>query len=363
MTELGQPAKLSSEPIHRVSPGFTASCLPEMALLEQLISKQTKQLKVRTLAVIDHETDNQRHQLPIYSLRLGSDDPQAPVLASVGGVDGVERIGTRLLLTFLSSLLKRLQWDRGLNHELQHLRLLFCPLLNPAGMALGQRSNANGVDLMRNAPYNATDKATWMVGGHRLSNRLPWYRGAENTPMETEARVLCDWVRDELFDSPLSIVLDCHSGFGLRDRIWFPMAGSREPLQHRADIAALIHLFETSYPHHNYIIEPQHHSYLTHGDLWDYLYHQSLSLKDKVFLPLTLEMGSWSWVKKNPRQLISFMGLFNPLVPHREKRTMRRHLLLLEFLIRSSCAYETWLPDSPMSRLRYELEAKQRWYG
>ena len=94
-----------------------------------------------------------------------------------------------------------------------------------------------------------------------------------------------------------------------------------------------------------------------------YLYSYDLSLKEKVFLPLTLEMGSWRWVKKNPRQLISFMGLFNPLVPHREKRTMRRHLLLLEFLIRSSCAYETWLPDSPMSRLRYELEAKQRWYG
>ena len=98
MTELGQPAKLSSEPIHRVSPGFTARCLPEMALLEQLISEHGKQLKVRTLALIEHEAENQRHQLPVYSLRLGSNDPEAPVLAFVGGVHGVERIGTRLLL-------------------------------------------------------------------------------------------------------------------------------------------------------------------------------------------------------------------------------------------------------------------------
>lgn len=144
MTELGQAAKLSSEPIQRVHPSLTDRCLPEMALLEELICEHAKQLKVRTLALIEHQSDSQHHQLPIYSLQFGSDNPDAPTLAFVGGVHGVERIGTRLLLTFLSSLLKRLTWDRGLNYELQHLRLVFCPLLNPSGMALGQRSNPQG---------------------------------------------------------------------------------------------------------------------------------------------------------------------------------------------------------------------------
>ena len=48
------------------------------------------------------------------------------------------------------------------------------------------------------------------------------------------------------------------------------------------------------------------------------------------FLPLTLEMGSWLWVKKNPRQLFSRHGIFNPLIEHRQQRVLRRHLALLD---------------------------------
>lgn len=337
--------------------------LPELQQLEQLItqarSEYPQQSQLRRLAYI-----NCRSQiLPIYALTLGSFDPQAPVVAFVGGIHGVERIGTRVLLAFLSSLLNRLSWDQSLHQQLRQIRLLFLPLINPAGMALKLRSNAERVDLMRNAPVNATHKATWLIGGQRFSPRLPWYRGHSDSPMQTEARALCDCIRQHLFDSPFSLVLDCHSGFGLRDRIWFPLAGSRNPIHHSPEIAALVHLFERSYPHHNYIVEPQHHSYLTHGDLWDYLYQQALQQPERVFLPLTLEMGSWNWVRKNPLQLASFMGLFNPLVPHREKRTFRRHLLLLEFLLRSCQSWQHWLPRSDQERQRFDINARQRWYG
>ena len=69
--------------------------------------------------------------------------------------------------------------------------------------------------------------------------------------------------------------------------------------------------------HHRYVIEPQSRQYLAHGDLWDHLYLRSRERPERVFLPLTLEMGSWIWVKKNPRQLFSRQGIFNPLVQHR----------------------------------------------
>ena len=42
-----------------------------------------------------------------------------------------------------------------------------------------------------------------------------------------------------------------------------------------------------------------------------------------------MEMGSWTWVKKNPRQFFSLLGIFNPLIQHRQLRVLRRHLPLL----------------------------------
>ena len=51
-----------------------------------------------------------------------------------------------------------------------------------------------------------------------------------------------------------------------------------------------------------------------------------------MFLPWTLEMGSWAWVRKNPLQVFQALGFFNPIKPHRYARTMRRHARLVEFL-------------------------------
>ncbi len=71
-------------------------------------------------------------------------------------------------------------------------------------------------------------------------------------------------------------------------------------------------IFEEAYAHHHYVFEPQSRQYLTHGDLWDYLYLKAAARPGRMFLPMTLEMGSWLWVKKNPRQLFSRHGIFNP---------------------------------------------------
>lgn len=353
-----QPATAQeSESTHAYS-AYCRERLPELMRLEQLLDTHGALLRSTVLTRV---TDGDR-VLPVYALELGCSSKDCPVVAFVGGVHGVERIGTEILLAFLETLCQRLGWDQGLQQELGKVRLVFLPLLNPVGMAHGWRANGNGIDLMRNAPLNARDKTAWLVGGHRLSRHLPWYRGVETEGMESEADALCRWVEQQLFPSPFTLVLDIHSGFGLRDRLWFPFAGSTEPPYHLAEFAAFNELLNTTYPHHNYLVEPQHDHYISHGDLWDYLYLRSIESAKGPFLPFTLEIGSWLWVKKNPRQLVSFRGLFNPEVPHRRQRAQRRHQFLLDFLIRASRSSDNWLP-ARNRRFHYQLQAIRDWYA
>lgn len=216
------------------------------------------------------------------------------------------------------------------------------------------------------------------MGGHRLSPRLPWYRGAIDAEMEIENQALCKVVREQLLPRQFSMAIDCHSGFGLVDRVWFPHAHSEHPIPHLADILRLEELFQETHPHHRYLFEPQSLQYKTHGDIWDYLYlhHQELAAANtsisssntlktthtpNTFLPLTLEMGSWLWVKKNPRQLFSRHGMFNPTAEHRLHRVLRRHASWLDFLVRASCGYQNWLSTGPQ-RCRLQERAVARWY-
>lgn len=317
--------------------------LPELIELERIIQEGRPYLEARSVC----EIEMKGHHFPIYVLSIGSKNPEAPAVGFFGGVHGLERIGTRVLLAFLHSLLARLKWDAVLQHQLASVRLIFMPLVNPAGMWDSTRSNPRGVDLMRNAPINASEKVLFLLGGQRISSHLPWYRGARNTPMEAEAQALCDVVRQELLSRQFSIALDCHSGFGLKDRIWFPYACSRTPIRHLPQVLALKDLFNQTYREHDYLFEAQNCQYLTHGDLWDYLYLQVPASSDRVFLPLTLEMGSWLWVKENPRQLFSRLGMFNPKSPGRLHRVLRSHLVWLDFLTRAASAHQYWMPGSP----------------
>lgn len=53
-------------------------------------------------------------------------------------------------------------------------------------------------------------------------------------------------------------------------------------------------------------------------------------------------MGSWLWIRKNPIQIFSFTGPFNPVKPHRYQRIMRRHLSLIDFLQRVTLYDSSW---------------------
>ena len=275
-------------------------------------------------------------KFPILSLAFGADNPCLPTLLLCAGVHGLERVTTQVLGAWLWSVIHLLQWNRVFYQNMTGCRLLFYPLANPGGMFLGKRSNPKGVDLMRNAPVDADKNRLPLVGGHRLTPTLPWYRGKSGDTMELESRLLCEFVKRECFCSELCIALDVHSGFGLRDRIWFPFAGSTRPFPDVAIVYTLKHLLDQTYPNHPYVLEPQSQNYTAHGDLWDYLYNDYKAQQTGGhFIPLSLELGSWLWAFQNPRQLRSILGLFNPMAPNRLQPVMRRHILLFEFLLRA----------------------------
>lgn len=333
------------------------STLPELVELEQLLELGRGHLE----ADVACEVSAGGQRFPVYRLALGNPEPALPAIGFFGGVHGLERIGTQVLLYFLRGLLHRIEWDKSLLHVLQHVRLVFMPLINPGGMWQSTRCNPQGVDLMRNAPIEAAGSVPFLLGGHRISRHLPWYRGAAGAKMENESRALCRIVEQELLPRRFSIAVDCHSGFGSRDRVWFPHAHSVRPIAHLADIVALEELFQQIHPNNKYLFEPQSLQYRTHGDIWDHLYLQTQQDQSKTFLPLTLEMGSWLWVKKNPRQLFSRQGIFNPSVEHRLHRVLRGHTVWLDFLMRAACSHDNWQVQGPGRALLQE-RAIARWY-
>jgi hypothetical protein len=336
----------------------TAFDLPELEALERIIELGADWLESRVVCEVSLPG---KSCYPVHAITMGNPSPDVPGVGYFGGVHGLERIGAEVVIAYLHSLVMRLQWDSTLHRQLETVRLVFIPIVNPGGMALGTRANPNGVDLMRNAPVDANDPVPWMVGGQRISAGLPWYRGKQGKAMEIENQAVSDVVTSELLTRDFSVSVDCHSGFGARDRIWFPYAHKRAPISHLAEMQALKNIFVQSNNHHRYVIEPQSLQYLAHGDLWDHLYLQSCTMSQRVFLPLTLEMGSWLWVKKNPRQLFSRHGIFNPLIEHRQQRVLRQHQLLLDFLSRAACGHRLWLPTLE-TRALHHAQALQDWY-
>ncbi len=335
-----------------------ARFLPELAQIEHLAGR----LKAYGRVGVEATVACGSHQFPIHSFEFGPDDPTTPVFVLTGGVHGLERIGSRVIIEYLKSFLELLSWDSLLHHYLERCRILFVPLINPGGTYAKTRCNPAGVDLMRNAPIDALEPTRW-VGGQRISAKLPWYRGALGEAMQPEAQMLCRLITERVFPARFAATLDVHSGFGRLDRLWFPFAHSKEPFPNLLEVFALKRKLDQALPNHVYQIEPQSLVYCTHGDLWDYLYLEYRKQNTHgIFLPLTLEMGSWLWVKKNPRQLFSMMGIFNPLLPHRTKRILRRHLNLIDCMMRLTASYERWCFPQQDKKLFYQEGARIAWY-
>ncbi len=312
----------------------------ELNAICELTSIKDDLIKCGEIGRVNHEGES----YPIHFFEIGSQDPTAPVLALFGGVHGLEKVGTQVVVTYLTSLFKQMSWDEELRRSLEKFRIISIPLINPWGMYHHRRSNHNDVDLMRNSPSVTDGKTKFLLSGQRVSRKLPWYQGELDAPMEHELQCVVDFVKEKIFSAKSAISVDFHSGFGLKDRLWYPYARTLEPFKHIREMQNLEQLLSETHPHHIYKIEPTSESYTIQGDAWDYLYDEYLKVNpDGVYLPLTLEMGSWIWVKKNPLQIFMRGGLFNPLKSHRYDRTMRRHIMLIKFLFRAVGSSKAWI--------------------
>lgn len=336
---------------------------PEFLQLQRVVDKLGPYARIETPAHVSKRGVS----YPLFTIVLGNPSPQAPVFGLVGGVHGLEKIGSQVVLSYLEHLLERLAWDESLKWQLERMRIVIMPVVNPLGIKFLSRSNANGVDLNRNAPVDA-DRATPLVGGHRISPHLMWYRG-DPQRMEVESQVLCDFIKRQCFESPHSVIIDVHSGFGLKDQLWFPYAKTKKPFPNLAEVTGLKTLLDRVLPNHVYKIEPQSLIFTAHGDLWDYLHDEffrhhgsTAESGENVFVPLTLELGSWSWVKKNPFQFFKLSGHYNPVKPHRMRRVLRRHIPLFDFLIRSVISPGPWKAGTTTQRDAFYEQGMDIWY-
>ena len=74
-------------------------------------------------------------------------------------------------------------------------------------------------------------------------------------------------------------------------------------------------------------------------------------------------MGSWIWVKKNPLQLFTKTGLFNPMKQHRMNRTLRRHVPLFDFLVHGLISHQVWSQVDEKLKEQIIESARSEYYG
>ncbi|MBX3722386.1 MAG: DUF2817 domain-containing protein [Turneriella sp.] len=286
---------------------------------------------------LDYSSPSKKGQRwPIYLLEIGHKSAfrkHAPLIVS--GVHGLETIGVRIHLDILSRLVD----PQGRHYSPDLLAGKFgvysIPILNPAGVANLTRSNARGIDLNRNSGVEA-EKALPFFGGHKLSGALPYFRGHTK---QRETRALFRFLREDFLRRRrrVHLALDIHSGYGSENFFWWPYSYTTKPVFKEQ---AILSVADTLRERHGmYRIEPMAKSYQTHGDLWDaaLLAFQDKTLQQKpqrrsLFMPFTLEVGTWHELRKSPRRLFSREAIFNPPRESRKAYLKAHRALLWDFI-------------------------------
>jgi len=80
------------------------------------------------------------------------DDEDEPEFKYVSTIHGNEPEGTEMCLYFIDLLLTEYGTDERITNIVDSTAIWIVPLMNPDGLALGTRKNANGIDLNRNFP-------------------------------------------------------------------------------------------------------------------------------------------------------------------------------------------------------------------
>lgn len=298
----------------------------------QIVKAHPDLVRIRQL---DYSTPTRRGQRwPIYLLEIGRKRAfknHAPLIAS--GVHGLETIGIRIHLDILRSVLN--PKSRFYSEDLAggKLAIYSIPILNPAGVVRLTRANATGVDLNRNSGVTA-EKAIPFFGGHRISSTLPYFRGGTQ---QRETRALFRFLREDFLRrrKKIHMALDIHSGYGSQNYLWWPYSFSNKKVFQEEAFESIAAGLRAKHP--LYRIEPMALSYQTHGDLWDYaLLDFEKRQKEKpgksLFLPFTLEIGTWQELKKSPSRLFTPEKIFNPPKSSRKAYLKEHRQLIWDFL-------------------------------
>ncbi|MEJ0002900.1 MAG: M14 family zinc carboxypeptidase [Pararobbsia sp.] len=336
-------------------PASRPDSFAELDDLLSILSAAGARFSTRTVCEIQVDA----RPFPLLATTLGSDHPQAPRSASSAACMGSSRSARNSCSTIMRALLQRLEWDELLLQQLRVVRLVFMPIVNPGGMWAKTRSNPNGVDLMRNAPQNAEGHVPFLAGGQRIGPWLPWYRGAAGAPMEPESLALLRVVKEELMSRPLSFAVDCHSGFGWGRQHLVSLCADRPQDGPSARDVPAQDFVRTGLPASSVHLRAAKPSIPSA--------RRSLGTAPTTrrrrrisSCRWTLELGSWRWIRKNPTQLFSRVGIFNPVMAHRTQRVLRRHVNFLDFLTRAAFASHRWLPQGAARQILLE-RATQHW--
>ena len=165
--------------------------------------------------------------------------------------------------------------------------------------------------------------------------------------MEMENQVMCDFLEERLFpaksvDMPwiFTLVLVQKIACGS------PTQELKNPIPDFVEAYSFRELLDKTYPNNFYSVEPQSlyniPPMVMSGIISTIVTSASRKGGEGFFMPLTLEMGSWKWVKKNPKQIFDLLGVYNPILPHRRRRVLRDHKTFMDFLHRAVLSDE-WM--------------------
>ncbi|MFZ5628197.1 MAG: M14 family zinc carboxypeptidase [Spirochaetota bacterium] len=297
--------------------------------LIRLVRRADGMVRIRQLDYSSPTRDGQRY--PIYMLEIGRRSAfKRHAVSVVSGVHGLETIGIRIHLDVIKCLMnpKSPHFSQALADG--KFGIYSLPILNPAGVARETRANGRGVDLNRNSGIDA-EGAIPFFGGQRISPALPYFRGKA---LERESRALFRFLREYAWKNRrIHTALDIHSGYGAQNYLWWPYSFSKRRIPHSGVFEQLGAELATRHP--LYRIEPMSLSYQTHGDLWDRALIEFEEAKKQgklprknLFLPLTLEIGTWEELKKNPFRVLQKRKIFNP-PPQSRKAYLREHRQLI----------------------------------
>ena len=82
----------------------------ELRKLQRFIKNAPSFVRVSELATIH----TKKGSLPINSIIIGSEDKSLPTFGLFGGIHGLEKIGSHLVINQLKYLVKQMQWDQSL---------------------------------------------------------------------------------------------------------------------------------------------------------------------------------------------------------------------------------------------------------